>query len=64
MFDEKGIVMRNSRSLSLCPPPISLVTHCPPREKEYLRLISIHLLLAHLMLFCQSIDLVITIDTF
>ena len=38
--------------------------HYVPLEKKYLRLISIHLLLAHLMLFCQSIDLVITIDTF
>ena len=36
------------------PPPISLVTLCPPREKECLWLIYIH----------QSIDLVITIDTF
>ena len=36
----------------------------PPREKECLWLSYVHLLLANLMLFCQSIDLVITIDTF
>ena len=55
-------------SLSLCPPPISLVTLCPSREKECLWLIYIYLLLANLtiqwLLFCQSVDLVITNDTF
>ena len=46
------------------PPPISLVTLVPPRESKCLWLIYIYLLLANLMLFCQSIDVVITNDTF
>ena len=39
--------------------------YVPPRDKECLWLIYIYLLLANLtLLFCQSIDVVITNDTF
>ena len=47
-------LLRNNGSLSLCPPYIICYTMSPPREKECLWLIYIHLLLANLS--CYSVN--------
>ena len=56
--------IRDFGSFSLFPPPYDSLQYVPPIGKECLRLFYIHLLLANLSLFSQSIDLVITNDTF
>ena len=59
-----GILCYNSRISFTKSPLYHSLHYVPPGENKCLWLIYIYLLLANLMLFCQSIDVVITNDTF